>query len=94
MPRATMVAVRLDAMLREFAAKRELTTDATSVGGLIDDLEQRYPRLRFRLRDESGRVRPFVRVFLNGTEVDRSRPLEVALGPSDTVDILHSIQGG
>jgi len=61
---------------------------------LLADLEQRYPRLRFRLRDEAGRVRPFVRVFLNGSEVDRGHPLEVPLGPTDTVDILHSIQGG
>lgn len=89
-----MASVRLDAMLREFAAARSLTTSATSVGALLDDLESRYPRLRFRLRDETGRLRPFVKVFLNGSEVDRGTGLAATIGPEDMVDILHSIQGG
>ncbi len=89
-----MVAVRLDAMLREFAARREVDAEATNVGELLDELERRYPRLRFRLRDELGQLRPFVKVFLNGAEVDRRGALSASLASADTVDILHSIQGG
>jgi sulfur-carrier protein len=89
-----MVEVRLDAMLSQFAPKRQLSSTATSVDGLLDDLEQRFPRLKNRLRDETMVVRPFVKVFVNGAEVDRRELGSRALAPRDEVDILHSIQGG
>ncbi len=86
--------VRLDAMLREFAARTSLTSDATSLGDLFDDLERRFPRLRNRIRDETRRVRPFVRVFVNGEEVRDASGSSRTLGRQDHVDILQSIQGG
>jgi molybdopterin synthase sulfur carrier subunit len=89
-----MAAIRLDAMLKEFAPRLKLSTDAVSVGGLIDDLEATYPRLRFKLRDETGRLRPYVRVFVNGEDVHDLKGLETPIGSADSVDVLHSIQGG
>ena len=92
--RLTMASVRLDAMLREFAPRLQLSVNATSVAGMLDELETQFPRLRYRLRDETGRLRPFVRVFLNGEEIDRGNGLATAIGTADSIDILHSIQGG
>ena len=89
-----MAAIRLDAMLKEFAPRLKLSSDAASVGALIDDLEATYPRLRFKLRDETGRLRPYVRVFVNGEDVHDLQGLETPLGSADAVDVLHSIQGG
>jgi len=81
-------------MLKEFAPKLKLSTDASTVEGLLDDLETRFPRLRFRLRDELGHVRPFVKVFVNGEEIRDLGGLATPLGATDSIDILHSIQGG
>jgi molybdopterin synthase sulfur carrier subunit len=89
-----MASVELDAMMREFVPRRRLETDAQDVRGLLDELERRYPRLRFRLRDELGAVRKFVRVFVNGEEISALRGLDTPIAPSDRVDVLHSIQGG
>lgn len=89
-----MVEVHLDSMLSQFVARRNLTTRARSVGALLDDLEARYPRLRHRLRDETETVRPFVKIFVNGHEVRLRGDGGPRLGPTDEVDILHSIQGG
>lgn len=89
-----MADVRLDAMLKEFAPKLALTSAATDVQNLLADLEGRFPRLRFRIRDETGAVRRFVKVFVNGESIERLGGLATPLGPSDQVDILHSIQGG
>ena len=89
-----MAAVRLDAMLKEFAPKLALTSPATDVQHLLADLEGRFPRLRFRIRDETGAVRRFVKVFVNGESIEQLGGLSTPLGPSDQVDILHSIQGG
>ena len=89
-----MVAVRLDAMLKEFVPRRALTTSATTVGAAIEELESRYPKVRWRLRDETGAVRRYVKVFVNGEQVDGRTGLGTKLAPEDTIDILHSIQGG
>jgi molybdopterin synthase sulfur carrier subunit len=89
-----MASVRLDAMLREFVPPRRVTMEARTVEALLDRLDSRFPRLKFKLRDESGAVRQFVRVFVNGEEIHQLDGLATRLGRDDTVDILHSIQGG
>ncbi len=89
-----MPAVGLDGMFREFVPGPKLSSPATSVGGLLDELEAAYPRLRFKLRDETGAVRRFVKVFVNGHAIDGMAPTTIPLAATDRVDILHSIQGG
>jgi len=81
-------------MLREFAATTRLTSDAPTVEALLDDLELRYPRLRSKLRDETGALRRYVNVFVDGENVTQGTALRTRLDGSHTVDILHSIAGG
>ncbi len=89
-----MATVRLDSMLRDFVSRRTVTKDATSVEELLGQLETEFPKLRHRLRDETGVVRRFVKVFVNGEEIGALQGLDTPLKPNDEVDILHSIQGG
>ena len=89
-----MVSVRLDAMLKEFVPQRAVTTSASTVRGALEELETRYPKVRWRLRDETGALRRYVRVFVNGEQLDGRTGLATKLAPDDTIDILHSIQGG
>ena len=46
------------------------------------------------IHTETGRLRPYVRVFVNGQDVHDLQGLETPIGPADSVDVLHSIQGG
>ncbi len=89
-----MPTVRLDGMLRTFVPRLHLESSADTVEGLLDDLEERFPRLRSRIRNEVRAIRPFVRIFVNGTALDRATAPGHALRTDDKVDILHSIQGG
>ena len=89
-----MVEVRLDSWLREFGPKGRETVDADSVDHLLDALEGRYPRLRFKLRDETGRLRRYVRVFVDGEDVSGTTGGTTPLAGVRTIDILHSIAGG
>jgi len=86
--------VKFDGMLREFVPRLAVEAKAESVSGLLDELEGDYPKLRRRLRDESGKIRPFVRVFVNGEDVRGLDGMSTRLTRKDQVDILHSIQGG
>jgi molybdopterin synthase sulfur carrier subunit len=89
-----MATVHLDAVLAEFVPTRNLKSPASTVGLLLEDLEHRYPKLRFRIRDETGKVRRFIRVFVNGAEISGGLGLETPIDAHDEVDFLHSVQGG
>ena len=89
-----MAEVRLDAMLKVYGPRAPLVTTAGSVDALIDELEARYPRLLHRIRDETRQLRPFVKVFVNGEELPRDEVPRRRLVGTDSIDILHSIQGG
>lgn len=89
-----MVKVVLDSWLREFGPRGEENVDATDLRSVFVVLETRYPRLKFRLRDETGAVRKYVKVFLDGEAIDPSDGDSAPIGESSTVDILHSIAGG
>jgi sulfur-carrier protein len=89
-----MLDVRLDSWLREFGPKGRERVDADSVEHLLDELERRHPRLRFKVRDETGRLRQYVRVFVDGEDVSATTGVSTPLAGARTVDILHSIAGG
>ena len=58
---------------------------------LFDDLDRRYPGLRFRVVDEQGRLRPNMRLFVNGAGV---RDLRHVLRPQDFVAVVLALSGG
>ncbi|MGI9147008.1 MAG: ubiquitin-like small modifier protein 1 [Chloroflexota bacterium] len=72
----------------------ELSSEAASVVGLIDDLESRYPAMRGRLRDESGALRRFVNLYVNGEDVRFQGGLETKLKPGDELSIVPAVAGG
>lgn len=89
-----MLDVHLDSWLREFGPRGKERLEADSVEHLLDALEEKYPRLRFKIRDETGRLRRYVRVFVDGEDVSGTTGVETPLAGVQTIDILHSIAGG
>ena len=89
-----MIEVRIDGWLREFGPRGSEKVEADSLDRLIDELEGRYPRLKFKLRDETGRLRRYVRVFVDGEDVSATTGVATPLAGARTIDILHSIAGG
>ena len=89
-----MLDVHLDSWLREFGPRGSEQVDADSVEHLLDVLEERYPRLRFKIRDETGHLRRYVRVFVDGDDVSGTTGVATSLRGARAIDILHSIAGG
>lgn len=77
--------------LRSYTGAPSVEAHGATLDALLDDLERRYPGIRFRLVDEQGRARPHMRIFVNGVSVfDLSRSLEVR----DEVVIVQALSGG
>jgi sulfur-carrier protein len=72
----------------------ELSLDASTVGQLIDDLEQRYPGMQGRLRDDAGELRRFVNLYLNGEDVRFKQGLSTNLQTGDELSIVPAVAGG
>ena len=67
------------------------TLPVEGFGAVLDDLDRRYPGLRFRVVDEQGAIRRHVRFFLNRALVTS---LEQAVTPDDELLIVGALSGG
>ena len=89
------VRVRIPTPLRSATdGAAELSLDAATVGGLIAELESRFPGIRGRLRDEQGQVRRFVNFYVNGEDVRFRDGLETGLQAGDELSIVPAVAGG
>lgn len=65
---------------------------ARSLRMVIDELEHRFPGIRYRICDEKSQVRPYVNIFVNSINI-RGR-LNTRLRANDVIHIIRSIAGG
>ena len=84
--------VRIPTPLRSYTEQRaEVDAEGSTLAELLDDLDRRYPGIRFRMVDEQGRIRPHMKLFLNG---ESERDLHTAIDESDEVVIMQALSGG
>ena len=67
--------------------------DAT-VGDVLDRLAGEHPLLGRRIRDETGSLRRFVNVYVDGEDVRYEGTLAAAVRDGAVVQILPSVAGG
>jgi molybdopterin converting factor small subunit len=85
------VKVLVPSALRSYTRKRQVEACGATLSELFGDLDARYPGLRFRVVDETGCLRPNMRIFVNGLTV---RDLAQALRPDDEIAIVLALSGG
>ncbi len=69
----------------------EVAGRGATLGEVLDELDARYPGMRFRIVDEQGRIRRHVRIFVNGEVVGG---LAVEVAERDQVQIVGALSGG
>ena len=87
-----MVQVLIPSQLTAYTdgATRVAAAGAT-VGAVLDDLDRRFPGLKFRVIDEQDRIRRHMRIFVGLEEArDVRRPLEAG----DELMIFGALSGG
>jgi molybdopterin converting factor small subunit len=85
------VRVLIPAPLRSYTRSARVDADGATLPALLDELERRYPGIRFRMIDEQERMRPHIRFFVNGAQ---TFDLSCALQASDEVLIVQALSGG
>ena len=89
------VRVRVPTPLRKFTnGADEVSAEGKNVKSLVDDLERRYPGIKERICDETGKIRRFVNVYVNGDDIRFLQNLETSLKEGDNISIVPAIAGG
>jgi molybdopterin converting factor small subunit len=83
--------VLIPSSLRSYTRAWYVEARGATLGELLADLDRRFPGLRFRMVDEQDRLRPHMRVFVNG---QGARDLAQPLAPTDDVSIVQALSGG
>jgi molybdopterin converting factor small subunit len=85
----------LPASLRRYAGEQaEVEISGGTLGAALDDLAARLPQLERRLRDEQGRLRPHVLMFVDGVSVRSGAPMDTPVGDGAEVFVAPAVSGG
>jgi sulfur-carrier protein len=71
--------------------ERSVDAHGATLAALLDDLDARYPGIRFRMVNEADALRPHMRIFVNRESVT---DLRCTLEPTDDVLIVQALSGG
>ena len=65
--------------------------EGATVAGVLDDLDRRYPGLKFRVIDEQDRIRRHMRIFIGQ---DEARRTDAAVNDGGELLIFGALSGG
>jgi translation elongation factor EF-G len=65
-----------------------------AVGGVINELQTRFPGIKERLLDETGTVRRFVNVYVNEEDIRFLQNQQTPIKSGDEISIIPAIAGG
>ena len=76
------------------ARKLDLEPAGGTLGDLLDALSEAHPMLARRIRDETGAVRRFVNVYVDGDDVRFDGGVKATVPDGAVVQVLPSVAGG
>lgn len=89
------VKIRIPGPLRKLTeGKDAVEVKAFTVKEALDGLLKKYPELKERITDESGNLRRFINVYVNGEDIRFMKDMETPLKEGDLISIIPAIAGG
>lgn len=69
-------------------------TSGTTVQKAIEELATQYPKLKNHLLDQDGKIRSFIRIFVEDEDILGLQNEATPLGENQTLSIIPAIAGG
>lgn len=89
------ITVRIPQPLRNLTGdKSTVETRGSSLAEAIADLEANFPGVRERVMDDSGELRRFVNIYINGDDVRFMEGLKSPIKDGDEISIVPAVAGG
>jgi molybdopterin synthase sulfur carrier subunit len=90
-----MTTVRIPSPLRRYTnSKSKVQVNGSTVTEVIENLEAAYPGVKSRLYDDSGQIKRYVNVFVNGEEIRTLQGPDTPVADKDEVSIIPAMAGG
>ncbi len=87
--------VHIPSMLRRLYGTQPIeVVEASTVAGMAQALDARFPGMQERLLEPDGRLRRYVGVFVNGDDARWEAEASTPLGPEAEVWIVPNVAGG
>ena len=81
--------------LRKFTCGAEtVEVEAASIKEMLDSLDSRFPGFRASVCDESGSLRRFINIYVDGEDVRLLENLATPVADGTEVAIVPAISGG
>ena len=89
------ISVRIPTPLRKLTdGQAAVEIDGGSIRELFDNLENRHAGFKEKIFDDSGDVRRFINLYVNGDDVRSLEGADTALKDGDELSIVPAIAGG
>lgn len=90
-----MATVRIPTPLRRLTGgQAKVQVAGNSIADLVTSLDKSYPGIKDRLVDETGDIKRFVNIFVNGEEIRTLQGASTPVKESDEVSIIPAMAGG
>ena len=87
--------VRIPAPLRKLTNDQAVVeVNGQTIQELLGSLEKQFPGLKERICDDSGQIRRFVNIFVNGEDIRFKQGPATPVGEGAEVSIIPAIAGG
>jgi sulfur-carrier protein len=87
--------VKIPTQLRGLTGQaQEVEASGATISEIVEDLEARYPGIKQRLVDESGRLRRFVNLYVDDEDVRFLQGVETEVHEGARVSIIPAVAGG
>jgi MoaD family protein len=87
--------VRIPAPLRKLTNDQVIVeVEGKTIQDLLSALDKKHPGLKDRICDESGQVRRFVNIFVNGEDIRFKDGAKTPVTEGAEVSIIPAIAGG
>ncbi|HKP86708.1 MAG TPA: ubiquitin-like small modifier protein 1 [Blastocatellia bacterium] len=87
--------VNIPTLLRRLTGNADaVEVEAETVKEILDRLDERYPGFRARVCEETGEVRRFINIYIDGEDVRFLNNLSTRVPDSAEVSIVPAIAGG
>jgi len=82
------------AFVRHTEGRKEFDSAAANLPGLIADIEENFPALSTQIKDEGGKLRRFINIYVNEEDIRFLGGDAYAFQDGDEVMLIPSIAGG
>jgi molybdopterin synthase sulfur carrier subunit len=82
------------AFTRHTDGRKQFDSSAANLPGLLADIDQSYPALSTQIKDENGKLRRFINIYVNDEDIRFLGGETYAFQDGDEVMLIPSIAGG